>query len=192
MLASYVVGVLGSIYLGGLTECSALVAQRWEYNGLGAANDSYLVRNLLNATGYLTFAAGAAKVAYVQSGTTIRGDTYSWFILLGLVVATTIQIQDLYDQEGDGARGRRAIPLVAGDRIAGLSVGLPVAVWSLLCRAFWRLDGRGFVLPMLLGAVVIFRLFRYKGICADNTSFKLWNAWVVVLYILLFVKSLSD
>ena len=191
MVASYVVSILGSIYLGGMTECLALVAQGWIYNELGAANDSYLARNILNATGYMTFAAGAAKVACIQSGTTIQRGTYSWFILLGLVVATTIQFQDLYDQEGDRARGRRTIPLIAGDGIARLSVGLPVAVWSLLCPSFWRLDARGFVLPMLLGAVVIFRLFCYKGVCADKTSFKLWNAWVVVLYLLPFVKSVS-
>ena len=189
MLASYVVSVLGSICLGGTAECLALVAQGWIYNEFGAANDSYLARNLLNATGYMTFAAGAAKVACIQSETMIQRGTYSWFGLLGLVVATTIQLQDLYDQEGDKARGRRTIPLVAGDGIARLSVGLPVAVWSLLCPAFWRLDARGFVLPMLLGAVVIFRLFHYKGVCADKTSFKLWNAWVVVLYFLPFVKN---
>ena len=188
MLASYVVSVLMSIYLGGLAECLALVAQGWIYNELGAANDSYLARNLLNATGYMTFAAGAAKVACLQSGTMIQRGTYSWFILLGLVVATTIQFQDLYDQEGDSARGRRTIPLIAGDGIARLSIGLPIAVWSLLCPAFWRLDARGFVLPILLGFVVIFRLFRYKGVCSDKTSFKVWNAWVVVLYLLPFVK----
>ena len=190
MLASYVVGVLGSIYLGGVAESLALVAQGWIYNELEAANHSCLARNLLNASGYMTFAAGAAKVACIQSRTTIQRGTYSWFILLGLVVATTIQFQDLYDQEGDSARGRRTIPIIAGDRIARLSVGLPVAVWSLLCPAFWRLDARGFVLPMFFGAVVIFRLFRYKGVCADRTSFKFWNAWVVVLYLLPLVKAI--
>ena len=191
MLASYVVSVLGSIFLGGLAECLALVAQGWIYNGLGAANDSWLARNLLNATGYMTFAAGAAKVACIQSGTMIQKGTYSWFSVLGLVVATTIQFQDLYDREGDRARGRRTIPLIAGDMIARLSVGLPVAVWSLLCPAFWRLDARGFVMPMLLGAVVIFRLFRYKDVYADKISFKVWNAWVVALYLLRFVKTVS-
>ena len=189
MVVSYVVSVLGSIYLGGTAECLALVAQGWIYNELGAANDSYLARNLLNATGYMTFAAGAAKVACIQSGTMMQRGTYSWFGLLGLVVATTIQFQDLYDQQGDRARGRRTIPLIAGDGIARFSVGLPVAVWSLLCPAFWRLDARGFVLPTLLGAVVIFRMSRYKGVCADKTSFKLWNAWIVVLYLLPFVKT---
>ena len=115
MLAGYLVAVLGSVYLGGLVECLALVTQGWIYNTLGAANESYLARNVLNATGYMTFAAGAAKVACIHSGTTIQGGSYTWFVLLGFVIATTIQFQDLYDQEGDRARGRRTIPLIVGD-----------------------------------------------------------------------------
>ena len=192
MLASYLVAVLGSVYLGGLVECLALVTQGWIYNELGAANDSYLARNVLNATGYMTFAAGAAKVACIHSGTTIQGGSYTWFVLLGLVIATTIQFQDLYDQEGDRARGRLTIPLIVGDRGARLSVALPVVVWSLLCPAFWRLNAQGFVLPAVLGAVVIFRLFRYRGVCEDKTSFRVWNAWVVGLYLLPLIKAIAE
>lgn len=192
MLATYVAAVLGSAYLGALPECLALIVQGWIYNELGATNDSYLARNFVNATGYMTFAAGAAKVACVHSGTTLQTGVYSWFLLLGVVIATSVQIQDIFDQEGDSARGRRTIPLVVGDGSARLSVGLPVAVWSLLCPAFWRLDGRDFLLPVVLGAVVIFRLFRYKGVSADKTSFKVWNAWVVVLYLLPFLKAMAQ
>lgn len=191
MLASYVAAILESACFGALPECLALVVQGWIYNELGAANDSYLTRNVLNATGYMTFAAGAAKVACIHSGTAVRKEAYPWFLLLSLVIATTIQLQDVYDQEGDSARGRRTVPLVLGDGAARLSVGLPIAVWSLLCPAFWRLDARGFVLPVILGAVVIFRLFSYRGVSADKTSFKIYNVWVVVLYLLPFVKAIA-
>ena len=192
MLTGYVVAIFGSAYLGALSECLALVVQGWIYNELGAANNSYLTRNFVNATGYMTFAAGAAKVACVHSGTTLQSGVYIWFLLLGLVIATTVQSQDLFDQEGDSARGRQTIPLALGDRSARLSVGLPVAVWSVLCPAFWRLDRRGFLLPVVLGAVVIFRLFRHRGVAADKTSFKVWNAWVVVLYLLPFLKAIAQ
>lgn len=192
MLISYVAAIIQSACLGGLPECLALIVQGWIYNELGAANDSYLTRNVLNATGYMTFAAGAAKVACIHSGTTMQRGAYPWFLLLGVVIATTIQFQDLYDQKGDSARGRRTVPLVVGDGRARWSVGLPIAVWSLLCPAFWRLDARGFLLPLLLGAVIIFRLFSYRGVSADKTSFKVWNAWVVVLYLLPFVKTIAQ
>ena len=188
MVASYVTAVFASAYLGGLPECLALIVQGWIYNELGAANDSYLARNILNATGYMTFAAGAAKVACMHSGTTMQRGSYVWFTLLAAVIATTIHFQDLYDQKGDSARGRRTIPLIMGDCRARLSVAVPIAVWSLLCPAFWHLETRGFVLSGVLGAVVIFRLFRYRGVSADKTSFKIWNAWVVVLYLLPLVK----
>lgn len=191
MLASYIAAILGSVYLGGLPECLALIVQGWIYNELGAANHSYLTRNVLNATGYMTFAAGAAKVACIHSGTTLQRRAHPWFLLLGVVIATTIQFQDLYDQKGDSARGRLTVPLVIGDGRARLSVKLPVAVWSLLCPAFWRLNARGFVLPVILGAVIIFRLSRYRDVSADKTSFKIWNAWVVVLYLLPFVKAIA-
>ncbi|KAL9134416.1 MAG: hypothetical protein Q9175_004398 [Cornicularia normoerica] len=192
MLASYVAAILGSAYLGGLPECLALIVQGRIYNELGAANDSYLTRNVLNATGYMTFAAGAAKVACTHSGTTVQTGAYIWLMLPGVIIASTIQFQDLYDQVGDSSRGGRTIPLVVGDGSARLSVGLPVAVWSLLCPAFWGLNAPGFLLPNILGAVVIFRLFRYKGVSADKTSFKVWNAWVVVLYLLPFLKAMAQ
>ncbi|CAF9911456.1 MAG: hypothetical protein ALECFALPRED_007327 [Alectoria fallacina] len=191
MLAGYIAAMLGSAYLGALPECLALIVQGWIYNELGAANGSYLTRNLLNATGYMTFAAGAAKVACIHSGTTMQKGAYVWLMLLGMVIATTIQFQDLYDQKGDRARGRRTVPLVLGDGSARLSVELPVAVWSLLCPAFWRLSVQGFILPVVLGAVIIFRLFRYRDVSADKTSFKIWNAWVVVLYLLPFLKAIA-
>ena len=192
MLTCYVAAILGSAYLGGLVECLALIIQGWIYNELGAANDSFLTRNVMNATGYMTFAAGAAKVACLHSGTTMQKEAYIWLLLLGVVIATTIQFQDLYDKEGDRARGRRTIPLIVGDGYARLCVALPVAVWSLLCPTFWHLDARGFLWPSLLASVVIFRLFRYRSVSADKISFKVWNAWVLALYLLPFLKSLAQ
>ena len=74
-------------------HCARLDLQR-----VGGANHSYLARNVLNATGYMTFAAGAAKVACIKSGTEIQEGAYLWSVLLGAVIATTIQFQDLYDR----------------------------------------------------------------------------------------------
>lgn len=91
MLASYVAAILASAYLGSLPECLAIILQGWIYNEFGAANDSYVARNILNATGYMTFAAGAAEVARIQSGTTMQQGASLWFVLLGAVIATTIQ-----------------------------------------------------------------------------------------------------
>ena len=191
LLASYAAAILASACFGRLPECLAITLQGWIYNDLGAANDNYLARNILNASGHMTFAVGAAKVACIQPGTELQEGAYLWFGLLGAVIVTTIQFQDLYDQSGDSARGRRSLPLVVGDGIARFSVALPIAVWSIICPAFWRLEGRFFILPLALGAFIIFRLFHYRSVSADKTSFRLWNAWVVVLYTLPFLEAIE-
>ena len=63
VIVSYIIATFASYLLGGLTECVVIAFEGWVYNQLGAANDSYIARNILNAMGYMTFAAEAAKVA---------------------------------------------------------------------------------------------------------------------------------
>jgi len=187
MFGSYVVAMFASLYLGGFSECVALIVEGWIYNVLEGANQSLWARNILNAVGYMTFASGAAKVACAQSGTQLRGDSSMWLILLSGVISTTIQFQDLYDQKGDAIRGRRTIPLIAGDRVARLTVTISIAIWSWVCPAFWGLKFLSFILPIALGAIIIFRLFRYRSVDEDKKSFMIWNAWVMSLYFLPFL-----
>lgn len=190
MLGSYVVAMLASLYLGGFSECVALIVEGWIYNVLEGANRSLLARNILNAVGYMTFASGAAKVACAQSGTQLREDSSIWLILLSGVISTTIQFQDLYDQKGDAIRGRRTIPLIAGDTVARLTVTIPIAIWSCVCPAFWGLEFLGFILPIALGAIITFRLYRYRSVDEDKKSFMIWNAWVMSLYFLPFLGNI--
>lgn len=184
MFIGYAVAFLSSLILGGTVECVALILQGWIYNQLEGANKSYLARNVLNATGYLTFAAGATRVACMQSGTELHRRSPLWFMVLGGVILTTIQFQDLYDQKGDSIRGRRTIPLLLGDRLSRLTICIPIAVWSFLCPAFWGSDPKGFALPASLGSVIIFRLYYYRSVDGDRKSFKIWNAWVTSLYLI--------
>ena len=186
---TYTAAILASIYMGGLAECLALIVEGWIYNQLGGANNSFLARNILNATGYLTFACGAARVACASSSTQLRGASLPWFVLLSAVISTTIQFQDLYDQKGDAVRGRRTIPLIAGDGVARLTVAIPVALWSWICPAFWGLDTQGFILPIALGATIISRLYWYRCEEEDKRSFLVWNLWVMSLYLLPLVKN---
>lgn len=90
MFICYAVAFSSSLVLGGTAECVALILQGWIYNHLEGANKSYLARNLLNATGYLSFAAGATRVACIQSGTEMHPRSSLWFIVLGGVILTTI------------------------------------------------------------------------------------------------------
>ena len=190
MYGSYIVAILASLSFGGFSECVALIVEGWIYNGLAGADRSLLARNLLNAVGYMTFASGAAKVACAQSGTQLRADSSKWLILLSGVISSTIQFQDLYDQKGDATRGRRTIPLIAGDRVARLTITIPIAIWSWVCPAFWGMEVRGFILPFALGGIIILRLYLYRSVDEDKRSFMIWNAWVMSLYFLPFLSTI--
>ncbi|MCJ1374218.1 hypothetical protein MMC20_005450 [Loxospora ochrophaea] len=192
MVSSYIAAFLASSYLGGMAECILLMVEGSIYNELDGANNSLLARNFLNAAGYMTFASGAARVACKASGTQLRGSSSLWLILLSTVIMTTIQFQDLYDQKGDALRGRRTIPLLAGDSAARLTVVVPIAVWSWLCPAFWELEPQGFILSNTLGVIIIFRLFCYRCVKEDKRSFLIWNLWVMSLYALPLVKNVME
>lgn len=65
------------------------------------------------------------------------------------VILTTVHTQDMYDKEGDAARGRQTLPLVMGGRSSSmddciLDVGLGRLVSSVLARSvcvFWHKSG---------------------------------------------------
>lgn len=186
MILGYLVAFSSSLILGGTAECVALILQGWIYNFFGGGNKSILARHFVNATGILTFAAGASRVACLQSGTELHPRSWLWFIVLGGVILTSIQIQDLSDRFGDSMRGRRTIPILLSDGLSRLTIAIPVAVWSFLCPAFWGSDPRGFALPVSLGSLVIFRLYCYRSVDADRLSYKIWNAWATALYLIPF------
>ena len=184
MFGAYAIAVFVSLHLGGSLECIAIIMGGWVYNVMEGANQSLLARNLLNAVGSMVFASGAAKVACTYSRTQMRQDSLSWFLLLVGVIATTIQFPDLCDQKGDAIRGRRTIPLIAGDQMARLTIIIPVAVWSFACPIFWRMKLLGFIVPVTLGTIIAVRLHRYRSVHEDKRSFSIWTAWIMSLYFL--------
>ncbi|KAL8673085.1 MAG: hypothetical protein Q9168_002468 [Polycauliona sp. 1 TL-2023] len=186
MVGGYLIAMLGSLgYLGGSWESVALLVEGLVYNRIQAGNGQFLVRNMLNAVGYMTFASGAARVAATYAGTMLREETLGWWLLLlGGIIATTIQFQDLYDQRGDSLRGRKTIPLLASDRVARMTVAAPILVWSCVASTFWELSSYSSAPQALLGIFIVYRLFRYRGPRDDKKSFLLWNLWVMILYCL--------
>ncbi len=83
------------------------------YNDLDAANEHYLIRNLINAVAHAAYSSGSARVASGAENLNARG--WIWLGIVGCVIFSTLQVQDLKDQEGDRARGRSTVPLVWGD-----------------------------------------------------------------------------
>ncbi|KAF2837173.1 hypothetical protein M501DRAFT_995702 [Patellaria atrata CBS 101060] len=184
MLVFYVVAILSSLYTGGLPSCLYLVALGYWYNDLRGSDGSCIVRNLINALGYLGFASGAVEVLSNRSLSLLEPKAYQWFVVVALVILTTIQAQDLQDQEGDSQRGRWTMPLVIGDSAARSTVAIGVGIWSYLCPVFWQVGMKWLALSLLLGSVVGGRFLVYRNPKADKVSFRLYNAWIVSLYVL--------
>ena len=74
------------------------------------------MRNLINACGFVCYSSGATRVACGGHGpVTLNSISYQWLVIVGAIVFSTLQMQDMADQEGDKARNRGTLPLVHGD-----------------------------------------------------------------------------
>jgi 4-hydroxybenzoate polyprenyltransferase len=113
MLIGHMVGIAYCFVVGGMRQKLLGIVLGWVYNELGAADRSCIGKNAVNALGYVTFSMGAISVA-TDGRFTACG--FQWFVMIGCVVFTTVQMQDLADMEGDGIRARRTVPLVIGSR----------------------------------------------------------------------------
>ena len=184
MLTTYVVAGAVSAVLGGMRSYLACIVLAYCYNSLGGADVSGAVRNLMNVSFYMCAMVGTIEVAAGSQSIAFSGTAWAWFAVIGAVVLTTVHIQDLPDQEGDAARGRRTIPLEIGDRWARWSVAVLDLVWSIAAPMFWHKGAAGYILPMGLAAVVAVRLFRNRSVTEDKATLMIWNLWMVSLYFL--------
>lgn len=182
MLIFYSLALAVSVCLHGLRPCLFLMALGWWYNDCSGAENCG-TRNLINAAGYLSFTYGAFEVA-VGSQAHLNEKAYRWFFLIGMIVFSTVQIQDIQDQEGDRARGRKTIPLVIGDMPARWSIALLLPFWSLLASAFWQLRAVAYLLPLMLSVLISMRVLRRRAVLDDKISFRMWNAWILTVYVL--------
>lgn len=180
--------VLISFVLGGCDGMQATVALQmfsYMYNDLDGANESFIVRNILNACGLTCFNVGAGTVATgIAAGHSLNQRAYTWMALLAGVVTSTVHTQDLADEEGDRARGRRTIPLIYGEDVARWSIAIAVVTWSVACPTFWRLSLLGYLPPLVVGGTLSMRVVCFRNIRADEISWQIWCAWMIVMYFL--------
>lgn len=50
----------------------------------------------------------------------------TWLAMIGGIIFTTLQMQDMADVHGDAKRRRKTVPLVYGDLAARYSIAIPV------------------------------------------------------------------
>lgn len=170
------------LMLGGVPETATMLVLTWMYNDLGGADENYVIRNLINAAGFMCHGSGSTAIA--AGNIELASRAYIWLAMIGGVVFSTLQVQDIPDMEGDAARGRRTLPLVHGQRVGRWSVAVPVGIWSLLCPAFWGAELLGYVLPVAVGGLVVIRTLTLRNVTQDHNTYKIWCLWLTILYAL--------
>ncbi|KAI9849934.1 MAG: hypothetical protein M1837_000148 [Sclerophora amabilis] len=175
-----------TLYLGGSREAVALMVMTWMHNDLGCAEDgSFVMKNLLNALGYMCYGSGAMAIAAGHGQHELNGTTANlWLAIIGAVIFTSVHTQDLPDMDGDAARDRRTVPLVYGHVAARWSIAVPVTAMSLICPAFFGLGPLGYLPPVIGGGLIAFRTLSLRTVAADAVTWKIWCAWLTLIFLL--------
>lgn len=182
-------GILPTVYLfsllsGGSQAFVALTVFSYMYNDLEGANESPIIRNVLNACGLSAFSVGAAEVAVGHGRFGLQPCAYRWIAILGLVIASTVQMQDLPDIEGDQARRRKTAPLIYGDATTRWSLLATVVPWSFICPYYWQVSAWCYIPSCFLGFSMVIHVFYFRHPKKDEVAWKLWCVWMMVLYLL--------
>ena len=169
--------------LGGLHQSIGLAFLGFLYNDLGGGSRFFASRNLLNAGGFACFISGALEVALNASPFTSTKFN-QWLLIIAAVVFTTIHVQDMSDQPGDRLRNRKTLPLVLGDGEARASIGLLMMFWSWACPMYWGLPWSNALAFVILGHLIGIRTCTKRKIQDDKWTFRLWNLWMIILYLI--------
>lgn len=187
LLATVPCSLLALYFLGGFMESMWMVILTWMYNDLGGADISYITRNLINAAGFICYARGSTLVA-AGGDHQLSDGAHGWIFIIGAIIFTTLQMQDLADMKGDAARGRRTLPLVHGERIGRLSIAIPVALWSFICPAFWKTNIWCYLPTAVIGLTVTSRVLTTHDVSGDKTTWRLWCFWIICIYLIPLLK----
>lgn len=186
MLSLYVAAQAYSLlYSGGHRQSLGLVVLGTWYNNLGGADCNPLIRNLINALGYLCFICGSMEVA-LGSQVPLHPTRHlvQWLLIIAAVILSTVHLQDMYDQEGDRKRGRKTVPIVIGDTAARRTIAIPMLAWGALCPAFWHASVTVFGISCALACTIAMRTMLSRSVQSDQTTFKIWNCWVALLFVM--------
>lgn len=173
-------------------QSAGMIVLGFIYNDLGGADKNFIVRNVVNAMGISCLCSGATSVALAGSQGSMTATANKWFLLVAAVIATTVQVQDMADQEGDRLRQRHTMPLIYGDGPARWSIAVSIAFWSFYCPFFFHLGLVGFTIPVMVGAIVISNTLTVRSIEGDKQTYRLYNLWMVTLFLLPLLKSLRN
>lgn len=89
------IAVLITFYTGGMEETIVMNTLVYMYNDLGGADENFVVRNIINAAGFICYSAGATRVACGHGQCSLNEKAYQWLAIIGGIVFSTLQMQDM-------------------------------------------------------------------------------------------------
>ena len=95
LLAIIPIAILITFYIGGLEETIVMNTLEYMYNDLGGADENFVVRNIINAAGFICYSAGATRVACGHDRYSLNDKAYRWLAIIGGIVFSTLQMQDM-------------------------------------------------------------------------------------------------
>ena len=95
LLAVVPVATLVTFYTGGMEETIFMNTLEYMYNDLGGADENFVVRNLINAAGFICYSAGATRVACGHGQHSLNQKAYHWLAIIGAIIFSTLQMQDM-------------------------------------------------------------------------------------------------
>ncbi|TVY15570.1 Fumagillin beta-trans-bergamotene synthase [Lachnellula arida] len=188
LLAALPVVLTINYLLGAWEETALLFCLTWMYNDLKGGDEDFILRNLIISGAFFLYNKGSLKVASGPNYNTPLPRTWLWLSIVSGVIFTTMHVQDMADQEGDGAKGRRSAPIVLGDRTARWTVAIPTAIWAVVCPLFWRMGPVGYIVPVGLGFYIVGRELWLQNPVADKKTWHYWCLWTACLYVLPLAK----
>lgn len=174
-------------------ECALLFVLNWLYNDLEGGDDHWASRNIILAAAFWLYNVGTSRVAATDLGspaTSLSAAGTVWTSVISLVILTTMQVQDIKDQDGDRLKGRKSVPIVLGDSFTRWTVAIPVIFWSLFCPYYWSMGIFGWM-TVSFGLLVAWRCLSLREKSSDEKTWKLWAFWTIFLSSAPFVHSLG-
>lgn len=182
MLVLYPLAVGLSWLTGGVRQSVGLIVLSTWYNNFGGGDTNFFVRNLMNACVYVCFTSSAIEVT-LGFPVPLETRIVRWFGVVAAIILTTVHLQDMYDQIGDSLRGRKTVPLIIGDVPARWTIAIVMVFWGGFCPCYW--NGRPAVAASshLLASTVAARSLLFKTVEGDRLTFKIWNAWMMLVFV---------
>src|ERR1700761_7789408 len=149
------------------------------------------IRHLINGVAFICLNASAAIIATPAAApntftlgtltftTPLTLRAYIWLLLVGLTIATTIALGDLEDMPGDAAKGRQTLPLVYGERVARIVLGLVILIESVSLPAFWQVNWIVYIIVTGFGGVLACMTAFGTGVKEAKLTWRLWSVWLV-------------